>query len=159
MDDNDRAAIDGLFRRLADTGRTAAPRDPEAEALIARQVALTPGAAYFMAQTLLVQEAALARCQDRLAELEARCAEMPRAGGFLASLFAGDDSAPSRRLPPGLPQGPGFLGSAAQTAMGVAGGVLIANAIAGLWADDAAGPFPGFGGEDWDPDLSDDFDI
>jgi uncharacterized protein len=156
MDDNDRAAIEGLFRRLAETGRTAAPRDPEAEALIARQVALTPGAAYFMAQTVLVQEAALARCQDRLAELEARLAE--GRGGFLASLFAGDDAAPARRPHPGLPQGPGFLGSAAQTAMGVAGGVLIANAIAGLWAGDADG-FPGTGADDWDIGLGDDFDV
>ncbi len=156
MDEDDRAAIEGLFRRLAETGRTAAPRDPGAEALIDRRMALTPGAAYFMAQTILVQEAALARCQDRLAELEARCAEMPRGGGFFAGLFGSDTPEPPQHpRRPGLPQGTGFLGTAAQTAMGVAGGVLIANAMAGLWAGDGT-PFPD--DEDWDIDAGD-FDI
>jgi hypothetical protein len=155
MDEDDRAAIEGLFRRLAETGRTAAPRDPGAEALIDRQMALTPGAAYFMAQTILVQEAALARCQDRLAELEARCAEMPRAGGFLAGLFGPDTPEPPRHPRPGLPQGTGFLGTAAQTAIGVAGGLLIANAMAGLWSGDGT-DFSA--DEDWDIDAGD-FDI
>jgi hypothetical protein len=155
MDEDDRAAIEGLFRRLAETGRSAAPRDPGAEALIDRHMALTPGAAYFMAQTILVQEAALARCQDRLAELEARCAEMPRGGGFLSGLFGPDTPEPPHRPRPGLPQGTGFLGTAAQTAMGVAGGLLIANAMAGLWAGDGAD----FNAdEDWDIDAGD-FDI
>jgi hypothetical protein len=54
---------------------------------------------------------------------------------------AGDpEPVPGRRGAWGQPQGAGgsFLGGAMQTAMGVAGGVLIANALAGLLAPDEA---------------------
>jgi hypothetical protein len=36
------------------------------------------------------------------------------------------------------PQGSGFLAGAAQTAMGVAGGVLLGNAVAGMFGADKA---------------------
>lgn len=163
MDDNDRAAIEDLFDRLTAASRNGQVRDPEAEALIARRMAATPGAAYSMAQTIVVQEHALAQAEERIAELETRLAERGRSGGFLAGLF-GEEGGPTRpgraamgpnghggpvglgaRAPAG---GSGFLGGAAQTAMGVAGGVLIANAIAGFWSDGAAAEeFGGFGQE------------
>jgi hypothetical protein len=178
MDENDRAAIEGLFERLNAAGRCSATRDPKAEALIDRRMAQTPGAAYCMAQTIIVQEHALARAEERIAELEVRLAESGRVGGFLAGLF-GDNGRPSPvearsdRVRPadrmkepisgrvGLGarapgDGTGFLGSAAQTAMGVAGGVLIANAVAGLWGyGAAAGDFDGLGPEQDLDDLGD----
>ncbi len=62
--------------------------------------------------------------------------------------------------------GGSFLGGAAQTAMGVAGGVLLGNAIAGMLAPDAAeAPEGGFdeGGDDAsaldDAGGFDDFDL
>ncbi|MBA3325298.1 MAG: DUF2076 family protein, partial [Rhodobacteraceae bacterium] len=72
MDDNDRQAIEGLFARLDEVGRRATPRDPEAEAFIAQEVARLPGAAYHMAQTVVAQEAALTAAQTRIEALEAQ---------------------------------------------------------------------------------------
>jgi uncharacterized protein len=79
-----------------------------------------------------------------LAELEAQVAQTSRAnGGFFDSLF-GDRRQPARstgsvpQVPNSDPRqgrqpgGGGFLAGAAQTALGVTGGVLLGNAIAGM---------------------------
>jgi hypothetical protein len=158
MDRNDQQAIEQLFGKLAAVESQSAPRDAEAEAFIRQQIAARPGAPYYMAQTIVVQEQALNAAQARIEELEAQAAEAPRqSGGLLGSLFG--DSRPARRSgavprvgpaasPPQWPAGTqvpqrsgggGFLAGAAQTAMGVAGGVLLANAIGGM--------FGGGGGE------------
>ena len=125
-----------------------------------------------MAQAIVVQQEALARAQARLQELERP------SGGFLSGLFGGGDETgtPARargarsrggfgRYQAGA--GGGFLAGAMQTALGVAGGFLIADAISGLFAaDEAAAAAPEaaleqdpalaeadpFGGQD--PDLS-----
>ena len=146
MDTQDRAAIEDLFRKLADVERRAAPRDPEAEAFIRARIAAQPGAPYYMAQTIVAQEQALLEAQRRIEALEAR-AERP-SGGFLDSLFGG-------RRPSGYPgrpsteydgpwsgrrgMGGGFLAGAAQTAMGVAGGVVLGNMLADWLAPDQTG--------------------
>jgi hypothetical protein len=154
MDRNDQQAIEQLFGKLADVERQAPTRDGEAEAFIRRRISEQPGAPYYMAQTIVVQEQALKAAQARIEELEAELAEAPRqsGGGLLGSLFGGGDQRPRRQgaVPsvgrPGtaMPRGPipqaaqrtggggGFLAGAAQTAMGVAGGVLLANAIGGM---------------------------
>jgi hypothetical protein len=132
MDDRDRQAIETLFERLGEVERRAPPRDPEAEALIARGVRALPGAAYHMAQTIVVQEAALTAAQSRIEALESE-AERRGSGGFFGGLF-GEDG-PRGRAParaPAAPAGGGFLAGAAQTAMGVAGGVLLAEALTGM---------------------------
>src|SRR5690606_33004581 len=161
MDQNDRQAIERLFDRLAQAERDLPPRDPEAESLIGERLARNPGAAYYMAQTVVVQEQALEAAQARIAELEAQLARAPASGGFVGALFGGGRAqrqrAQGRPVRPqamqqpraghrpgpwgGTPQrsgGSGFLAGAAQTAMGVAGGVLLGNAIAGMLAPDAA---------------------
>jgi hypothetical protein len=125
----DRRAIEGLFDRLREVERTAEPRDAEAEALIADEVSRQPASPYYMAQTILVQERALAIAESRIKELE--------------------DEAGRRRVP--APQrgpwdrqdraeerGGGFLAGAAQTALGVTGGILIGSAMASMFGSGAA---------------------
>jgi uncharacterized protein len=176
MDQNDRQAIEGLFSRLSEVERNAAPRDDEAEAFIGQQVARQPAAPYFMAQTIVVQEQALEAAQARIEELEAQAAQ-PQGDGFLGGLFgsssrrlsgAGARGSVPRvgRAPLGAPAMPAqsgaapghamgqrgggsFLGGAAQTAMGVAGGLLLGNMIGGMLAGDAnAADAPAEAGQD-----------
>lgn len=193
MQQDDRAAIDGLFRKIAEVERQAPARDAEAEAHIAEHVGRQPAAPYFMAQTIVVQEHALNDAQARIEALEAELAARPKSGGGLFSGLFGDDAG-ARRPGRGVPQVArnrsgavpppgqagaqagaqaggrpgGFLAGAAQTAMGVAGGVLIANAIGGMLsggaaeAGEAGGVDDGeaglddggdFGGDDFDMDF------
>lgn len=136
----DQQAIDGLFDRIEDVARNSPPRDRDAEALIQQRLREYPPAPYYMAQTILIQERALRQAQERIEQLEAR--QRP-AGGFLGGAF-GDDEPPRRPARPRGPwdrqpdiedrrgQGGGFLAGAAQTALGVTGGVLLGSAIAGM---------------------------
>lgn len=162
MNAQDRTAIEDLFQRLRQAESQNGPRDAEAERLIGRMVEQQPAAPYLMAQAVLVQEQALKQLQERVESLEQEVASRPQAGsGFLGSLFGAGD--PARSAQTGAPgsgrsggwgaaqpgpsgpaaggfqraQGGGFLSGAMQTAMGVAGGVLVANAISGLFADPA----------------------
>ena len=64
MDHNDRQAIEGLFHKLGQAARSQPHRDPEAEALIGDLIARNPGAAYYLAQTVIVQEQALAAAEQ-----------------------------------------------------------------------------------------------
>ena len=143
MDNQDRRAIEQLFDKLGAVERRAPRRDPEAEALIRDLIATQPGAPYYMAQTIIAQEQALTAAQQRIEELEAEGRQEP--GGFLAGIFGGGrDRVPPRddarrEAPPASPAarpwdrpaGGGFLAGAAQTAMGVAGGVVLGNLLAG----------------------------
>ena len=145
MDRNDRQAIEDLFDKLATVERQSPPRDAESETFIRDKIARQPGAPYYVAQTIVVQEQALAAAEARLAELEEQAAEARPANGGLDSLF-GDRRQPQRstgsvpragtanRAPMQgqHPDGGGFLAGAAQTALGVTGGVLLGNAIAGM---------------------------
>src|SRR5215472_7473388 len=67
MNPQEQQLIDSLFQRLTQAAPQAGPRDPEAEALIQRHFQTLPGAAYYMAQTLLIQERALQQAEARLA--------------------------------------------------------------------------------------------
>ncbi|MDT1061389.1 DUF2076 domain-containing protein [Paracoccus sp. CPCC 101403] len=164
MDHNDRQAIEGLFDKLAHVERQAAPRDTDAEHFISGQIARQPGAPYFMAQTIVMQDHALNAAQARIEELEYQAQASRQGagqGGFLSRMFGGGAAAPSpqmsQRMAPGMGarpqgyggmpaqqgQGGGFLAGAAQTAMGVAGGVLLGNAVMGMFAGEAeAAPAP-----------------
>lgn len=71
MDTNDRQAINGLFEKLAQVEREAPDRDAEAERFIAEAIQRQPGARYYMAQTVIVQEHALNAAQARIEQLEA----------------------------------------------------------------------------------------
>ena len=116
----DQQIIDDLFDRIEEVARKSAPRDPDAEAQIQRRLGDFPPAPYYLAQTVVAQEQALRDAQTRIAELEGK----QRARGPWDQ--AGEDR-PSRGG-----QG-GFLASAAQTALGVAGGMMLFNALGGLF--------------------------
>lgn len=160
MDHNDRQAIEGLFGKLSQAAQAQPDRDPEAEALIAGLMARNPGAAYYLAQTVIMQEHALNAAQDQMAQAQ----RQPQAqGGLFGRLFGGSQPQQPRqkaqRAPQGYgqapqghgyapqqgsgpwssgrPSGGGFMAGAAQTAMGVAGGVLLGNAIGGMFAGPA----------------------
>lgn len=147
MDQNDRAAVEGLFGKLAAVEQQAPAVDGQADAFIAERLAKQPKAPNFMAQTIVVQEYALNEAQARIEQLEAELAQRPAGGGLFGGLFGGGaparPAAPTRRSAghapmPTAPQGGGFLAGAAQTAMGVAGGMLLANAIGGKFVADEA---------------------
>jgi hypothetical protein len=180
MDHQDRQAIEGLFGKLGEVERQGGQRDTEAEAFIRSRIAAQPAAPYYMAQTIVVQEQALSAAQVRIDLLERELASRPAGGGgLLSSLFGGGQPRPAPTPPaapgmaPGMPgmapgrAGGGFLAGAAQTAMGVAGGVLLGSMIANAFGGDAAKaaeegqPEPqqasaeDFGGTDDDMDFGD----
>ena len=127
MDQRDREAIEGLFGRIARVAQRSGPRDRGAEALINAKIGQQPAAPYYMAQTILMQEKALNEAQARIDELEGRGYEAVRrrrSGGPW-------DYAPGWG-------GGGFLAGAAQTAMGVAGGVVLGNMLADWLTPDEA---------------------
>jgi hypothetical protein len=152
MDTQDRQAIEKLFSKLSGVEGQGGHRDPESELFIKERISTQPGAPYFMAQTIVVQEQALAAAEDRIRELErARSPQPQQSRGFLLSIFGNANSpqyrsTPSddRQSPWGQPQssnglpsqgrgGGGFLAGAAQTAMGVAGGVMLGSALSGMF--------------------------
>jgi uncharacterized protein len=134
MDNQDRQAIEDLFVRLSDVERQAPPRDPEAERFIRDRIGRQPAAPYLMAQTIVVQEQALQEAQRRIQELERGATERQGRGLFssVPPVPRPRASAPESLSPAQAGRG-GFLAGAAQTAMGVAGGVLLGNFIAGLF--------------------------
>ncbi len=160
MDHQDRQAIEQLFGKIAQVERQSTPPDTQAAEFIRSQIARQPNAPYYMAQTIVVQEQALSAAQGRIQQLEHELASRPTGGGgFLSSLFGGGQARPQPHQPyqpqpmhgmpphmaPGMSQmapgrGGGFLAGAAQTAMGVAGGVLLGNMLADAFGgDDAKG--------------------
>lgn len=161
MNHEDRSAIDTLFTNLATVERQMPQRDAEAERVIRDALDRHPAASYYMAQTVIMQQKALEAAQKRIEELEAKPAHDARApeepshrGGFLSGFGGGSVPKVSRSSPfqnasrspfqhHGGGGGGGFLAGAAQTAMGVAGGVLLGNAIAGMFGGHAmAGEAP-----------------
>jgi hypothetical protein len=100
MSPEERQLITGLFDRMRPAAN--APRDPEAEALIADAIKAMPYAPYFLAQAVIVRDQALRAANERLQQLEARLNDQqPSAsGGFLNSLgsiFGGGTPAPQPR--------------------------------------------------------------
>jgi hypothetical protein len=158
MDQTERQIIDDLFAKLREAEAQSGPRDAQAEAHIRDHVARLPAAPYLMSQAIVIQEQALAAAQARIQQLERELTARPAGGGFLAGLFGGKPSRPAAAPAPfpghahgpanghagspwGQPpagayghphhrQGGGFMAGAMQTAMGVAGGMLIGNMLA-----------------------------
>ena len=88
MDQNDRHAIEGLFSKLGQAAQAQPHRDPEAEALIAGMMARNPGAAYYLAQTVIMQEQALNAAQEQMQ------AQPHQSGGLFGRLFGGSRPQP-----------------------------------------------------------------
>jgi uncharacterized protein len=118
MTPEERQLLAGLFDRVKQSA--AAPRDREAEALIADAVRAQPYAPYLLAQAVIVQEEGVKAAAARIQELEARVAQLeqqPAGGSFLGglgkSLFGNDSQAarsgsgvPSFGRREGAPSGP-----------------------------------------------------
>jgi len=163
MNSQERTIIDNLFDKLAQAEQQASPREPMAEAHIRSRIEHQPGAPYLMAQTIVAQEQALEAAQTRLTSLQDELTRRPAGGGFLAGLFgggtshreAGDAQGAAQRGAGISPQmsdrdmaqarpnrGGGFLAGAAQTALGVTGGVLLGSMLGGMFGGGEAQAAP-----------------
>ncbi|MGE9551906.1 DUF2076 domain-containing protein [Erwinia amylovora] len=165
MQSEEQQLIESLFGRLKQAETQSGPRDASAERLIQQQLQQQPGAPYYMAQAIIIQEAAMKQLNNRVSELEAKLAQVQQqpqqsSGGFLSGLFGGGQhqqpqqqqqpqqsspwgSAPAQQQQPtyAAPAAPaaapsatrGFLGGALQTAVGVAGGVVMADMLTSMF--------------------------
>ena len=158
MQTEEQKLIDDLFGRLQQAQTQSSARDSGAEQRIKQHLQSQPDAPYYMAQAIIIQEAALKKLNDRVAQLERQVAEQPKqsSGGFLSGLFGGGNSRPQNTAPqnngwggaaqnsappagyapaPAQPaaRGTGFLGGALQTAVGVAGGVVMADMLTSMF--------------------------
>jgi hypothetical protein len=88
MTPQEQELVNELFARLAQL--ESAPRDPDAQRLIAQGVQKAPNAAYALVQTVLVQDEALKRANARIEQLQAQlgAAAQPQRqqGGFLDNM-------------------------------------------------------------------------
>ena len=88
MTPQERQLVDDLFDRLSKT--ESAPRDPDAAAAIAQGLRSAPNAIYPLVQTVLLQNEALRRADDRIQQLENQLQGAPQqgqgGGGFLDSM-------------------------------------------------------------------------
>jgi hypothetical protein len=144
------------------------PVDREADALIADLFTRHPEARYRLTQTAFVQEHALVQAQNRIQELEwqlentqrqAQAAQQSR-GGLFGGMFGGGQARPVPMAPPpqpipqpagynamqAAPQGGGFLRTAAMTAAGVAGGMVLGNMLMNAFSGGGAANAASFGG-------------
>ncbi|NBA98118.1 DUF2076 domain-containing protein [Pseudomonas sp. R5(2019)] len=119
MNSEEQTLIDGLFARLKQAETPSTPRDAQAEQRIVEHLHAQPSAPYYMAQAILVQEAALKRLDEQNKQLQAELAQAkaqahaapaqaPAAsgGGFLSSLFGGSSRAPQSAPQPVQRQAP-----------------------------------------------------
>jgi uncharacterized protein len=85
MTPQERQLVDDLFDRLSKM--ESAPRDSDAAAAISQGLRIAPNAIYPLVQTVLVQDEALRRANDRIQELEAQSApQQNQGGGFLDTM-------------------------------------------------------------------------
>jgi hypothetical protein len=114
-------------------------KDRDAQTLIARAFAQQPDAAYLVVQRTLLLEQALQQAQARIAQLQQQSSSFvgtrawnpePRPAPGAAPATA--DALPPRALPPSPEAGSplsSFLGNAAATAAGVAGGAFLFHGL------------------------------
>ncbi len=149
LNPEDRRAIEGLFDRLSQAEQRAPQRDREAEDLIRAEISRLPNAPYYMAQTIVVQQTALEAAETKIKELEAqgREREQRQRSPWDRGADDGYDQRQQRGFGGGGFGGGGFLGGAMQTALGVAGGVLLGSAIGSLFGAGSAHAAEGNGND------------
>jgi len=136
--------------------------DPEADFLIRQALATQPQAGYLLVQQAMMQQAALQQAQVRIAELERAApfgvatapaiqtapsrggwgtpgggAPSPGLAGPAATALPGARPAAVQTPPAAGPGLGGFLGAAATTALGVAGGAMLFQGLQGLFGGGA----------------------
>lgn len=143
-------------------------KDPEADALITAAMIRMPHAPYHLVQAYILHEQAAAQAKARIAALEAEVARLrqqaaapppapygqPPAPAYAPGYAQPAPYAPPATSPWGAPpvqRGGSFLGEVAQTAAGVAGGVLLAEGISSLFSGHHGSPWGGggWGGGGW----------
>ncbi len=163
MTPDEQRLIDDLFDRLNQQGQIV--KDRQADALIQQRLRQLPDAAYMLVQSTIVYQHQIAANEDRIRELEdqlnSAADEAPSgAGSFLGGLlgggrepqrplvqrpepqraatspWGGSQTSVADRAPPA--RGGGFLSSALSTATGVAGGMMIAESLKGLFGGSEA---------------------
>ncbi|CAM3587480.1 hypothetical protein VA7868_03661 [Vibrio aerogenes CECT 7868] len=94
MDQNTQQLIDNLFTRLQQAEKQGGSRDQEAQSLIDKHLIQQPSAPYYMAQTMVMQEATIKQLHARVEALETQLqqAQQHQSGGFLSGLFGGNRS-------------------------------------------------------------------
>ena len=109
MNTDEQTLIDGLFGRINQAEDPNQPRDAQAQACIEAHVRQQPAAPYYMAQAILVQEAAIKRLDEQNKQLEAelkqaraqveatRGSSNNGSGGFLSSIFGAGGRTPAPR--------------------------------------------------------------
>ncbi|NIF19021.1 DUF2076 domain-containing protein [Pantoea sp. Cy-639] len=106
MNTEEQTLIDGLFGRIQQAEQAGQPRDAQAVACIEEHLRRQPAAPYYMAQAILVQEAAIKRLDEQnkqleeelrqaRAQLEAVRSSSTGGGGFLSSIFGGGARSPA----------------------------------------------------------------
>lgn len=84
MTPQERQLVDELFDKLASL--ETAHRDPDAVRIIADGQRRAPNAVYALVQTVLLQDEALKRADERIQQLESGGQAQPQQGGFLDSM-------------------------------------------------------------------------
>jgi hypothetical protein len=143
MTPQERQLVTELFDRLASLEN--APRDPEAERLIAEGLQGAPHAPYALVQTVLVQDEALKRANARIQELEGQpSGGAPGGGGFLDTMRTALLGRDERRgsVPSVRPGGLGSSGAWGSGGAGTAGGAGAAGAPSGAGPQSGAGAPP-----------------
>lgn len=146
MNQQERQVISDIFDRLRQAADQ--PRDPEAERFIAEKLREQPYAPYAMAQSIFVQEQALANLNQQVEQLRAEVEEQRQqpqgGGGFLSSIFGGGGAREPERSGRmgGGPQGQGGPWGARRDMDGPGMGQQ-----GGPWGGQQAGMQPGMMGQ------------
>jgi hypothetical protein len=152
MNAQEQQMLQGLIDRVRNTQLPG--KDPEAEGLIQSSLGSNPDALYILAQTVLVQQYALAQAQRQMAQLRAQNEQLRQQAAppakhtsFLGSLLGRDEDAgrPAAPPPPPQPYPPrATSGQPAYTPVPNYPGVAPGSGPApGGWGQPAAYPTPG----------------
>ncbi|UKE69191.1 DUF2076 family protein [Xanthomonas cerealis pv. cerealis] len=155
MTPQEQQLLEDFLARVRSAGGVAI--DPQADALIRERLAGQPDAAYLLVQRALLLEHALESAKAQIAQLQQAAPPPPPATSFLGQGFnAGPPPLPPAPAPQAAPgwrerlfgggtgvpeqapvaapaaRGPSFLGTAATTAAGVAGGMFLFEGVESL---------------------------
>ncbi len=117
---NEKQAIKQLATNLKQIAAQNGPRVPEVERYIKKHMGRQSGAMYYMAQAIIVQQQALKQAEAQIDHMQSQ--QQPE------SFMPQQQARPQAAQPAGHQSGGGFLANAAQTALGIGGGILVANA-------------------------------
>lgn len=152
MTPQERELIMGVAQRLQQAQLP--KKEPEADALINKEIATQPNGVYLLTQAVILQEHALKQAQNQIEalqqEAEAARNAQPASSSFLGDLFGGSKPKPQKPTSPhsmtnahsqqpARQQGGGFgdfMRSAGAMAVGVAGGHLLASALSDMFTND-----------------------